>query len=76
MRPAIATVRVPTHPMLCTQPRTPGVHRLCAHPLLGAAIYVLQAVHRAANACEADAAVAGKRERQFRHLLGLLEVPG
>lgn len=38
---------------------------------LGAAIYALQAVHRAADSSEADAAVAMERDWQYRHLLRL-----
>ena len=38
---------------------------------LGAAIYALQAIHRASTPTEADAAVAKEREWQYRHLLGL-----
>ena len=38
---------------------------------IGAAIYALQAVHRAANSPDADAAVAKEREWQYKHLLEL-----
>jgi len=38
---------------------------------IGAAIYALQAVHRAANPAEAEAAVAKEREWQQRSLLAL-----
>ena len=38
---------------------------------LGAANYALQAIHRAADASEADAAVARERDWQYRHLLRL-----
>ena len=45
---------------------------------LGAAIYAQQAVWRAAAPSEADAAVAGERDWQYRHLLVLSgrEKPG
>jgi hypothetical protein len=38
---------------------------------IGAAIYALQAVHRAASAADADAAVASERDWQLRRLLEL-----
>ncbi len=38
---------------------------------IGAAIYALQAIHRASNALDADAAVAEERGWQFQHLLEL-----
>jgi hypothetical protein len=38
---------------------------------IGAAIYGLQAIHRASNANNADAAVAQEREWQYQHLLKL-----
>jgi hypothetical protein len=38
---------------------------------IGAAIYALQAVHRAASAADADAAVARERDWQLRRLLEL-----
>jgi hypothetical protein len=38
---------------------------------LGAAIYALQAIHRATDSSEADAAIAKERDRQYRHLLEL-----
>jgi hypothetical protein len=38
---------------------------------LGAANYALQAIHRAADASEAEAAIAREREWQFQHLLEL-----
>jgi len=40
---------------------------------IGAAIYALQAIHRAADASEADAAVARERDWQYGHLLALRE---
>ncbi len=40
---------------------------------LGSAIYAQQAVWRAASPDEADAAVAGERDWQYRHLLALKE---
>ncbi|MEJ2151244.1 MAG: hypothetical protein P8Z40_17520 [Chloroflexota bacterium] len=38
---------------------------------IGAAIYALQAVHRAASAADADSAVARERDWQLRRLLEL-----
>ena len=38
---------------------------------IGAAIYALQAIHRAASASDADAAVARERDWQFQRLLEL-----
>jgi len=38
---------------------------------LGAANYSLQAIHRATNPCEAEAAIAEERDWQYRHLLEL-----
>lgn len=38
---------------------------------IGAAIYALQAIHRATDASEADAAVARERDWQYRRLLEL-----
>jgi hypothetical protein len=38
---------------------------------IGAAIYALQAIHRAASAADADAAVARERDWQVQRLLGL-----
>jgi hypothetical protein len=38
---------------------------------IGAAIYALQAIHRATNAADADAAVAKERDWQYGHLLEL-----
>lgn len=35
---------------------------------LGAAIYALQAIHRASNSAEAEAAVAQERDWQYQHL--------
>jgi hypothetical protein len=43
---------------------------------LGAAIYAQQAVWRVAMPEEADAAVAGERDWQYRHLLALREKSG
>jgi hypothetical protein len=43
---------------------------------LGAANYALQAIHRAADASEADAAVARERDWQYRHLLRLVDPLG
>lgn len=43
---------------------------------LGAAIYAQQAVWRAADPGEADAAVAGERDWQYHHLLALRERTG
>ena len=40
---------------------------------IGAAIYALQAIHRATNASDADAALAKERDWQYEHLLYLLE---
>jgi len=40
---------------------------------IGAAIYALQAIHRATNASDADAAVAKERDWQYEHLLRLRE---
>jgi hypothetical protein len=40
---------------------------------IGAAIYALQAIHRATNSSDANAAVAKEREWQYQHLLGLIE---
>ena len=40
---------------------------------LAAANYALQAVHRAANLVDADAAVAKERDWQYQHLLELVE---
>jgi len=38
---------------------------------MGAAIYALQAIHRAANSSDADAAVARERDWQYQHLLDI-----
>jgi len=38
---------------------------------IGAAMYALQAIHRATNADAADAAVAKERDWQYQHLLAL-----
>jgi hypothetical protein len=43
---------------------------------IGAAIYALQAVYRAANPFDADAVVAKERDWQYRHLLELVEKSG
>ena len=40
---------------------------------MGAAIYALQAIYRATNSSDADAAVAKEREWQYQHLLELTE---
>ena len=40
---------------------------------IGAAIYALQAIHRATNASDADAAVAKERDWQYGHLIELGE---
>ena len=40
---------------------------------IGAAIYALQAIHRATNSSDADAAVAKERDRQYQRLLELGE---
>jgi hypothetical protein len=40
---------------------------------IGAAIYALQAIHRATNPSHADAAVAKERDWQYQHLLELEE---
>jgi hypothetical protein len=40
---------------------------------IGAAIYALQAIHRATNSSDADAAVAKERDWQYQHLVGLRE---
>ena len=40
---------------------------------IGAAIYALQAIHRAANPSDADAAVAKERDWQYQHLVELRE---
>jgi hypothetical protein len=44
---------------------------------IGAAVYALQAVYRAANSSDADAAVAKERDWQYRHLfeLSIHEIP-
>lgn len=49
-----------------------GTAHVPAHAI-GAAIYALQAIHRAASADAADAAVAREREWQYQHLLELGE---
>jgi hypothetical protein len=36
---------------------------------IGAAIYALQAIHRASNSAEADSAVLNERDWQYQHLL-------
>ena len=38
---------------------------------IGAANYALQAIHRATNSSDADAAIAKEREWQYQHLLNL-----
>jgi polygalacturonase len=38
---------------------------------IGAAIYALQAIHRATDPADVDAAVAQERDRQYKHLLEL-----
>ncbi|TAK35892.1 MAG: hypothetical protein EPO21_04755 [Chloroflexota bacterium] len=38
---------------------------------IGGAVYALQAIHRATNPSDADAAVAKERDWQYRHLLEL-----
>jgi len=38
---------------------------------IGAANYALQAIHRATNASDADAAIAKERDWQYQHLLEL-----
>ena len=38
---------------------------------IGSALYALQAVHRATNASDADAAITKEREWQYQHLLRL-----
>jgi len=40
---------------------------------IGAAIYALQAIHRAANPSDANAAVAKERDWQYQHMVGLRE---
>jgi hypothetical protein len=40
---------------------------------IGAAIYALQAIHRATDSSNADAAVAKERDWQYQHLLELRE---
>ena len=40
---------------------------------IGAAIYALQAIHRATNSADADATVAKERDWQYQHLLQLGE---
>ena len=40
---------------------------------IGAAIYALQAIHRATDAADADTAIAKERDWQYRHLLELGE---
>lgn len=42
---------------------------------LGAAIYALQAIYRATDAADADAAVAKERDWQYQHLLALRNNP-
>jgi hypothetical protein len=41
---------------------------------IGAAIYALQAIHRATNSSDVDAAVAKEREWQYKHLLELANI--
>ncbi len=41
---------------------------------IGAAIYALQAIQRAANASDADTAVAKERDWQYQHLLALAAI--
>jgi hypothetical protein len=41
---------------------------------IGAAIYALQAIHRATDPADADAAVARERDWQYQHLLELTDV--
>ena len=56
--------------------RAAGQAVATAHVLthsIGSAIYALQAIHRASNASDADAAVAKERDWQFQHLLRLRE---
>jgi hypothetical protein len=40
---------------------------------IGAAIYALQAIHRASRIADADAAIAKERDWQYQHLLELGE---
>jgi hypothetical protein len=42
---------------------------------IGAANYALQAVHRASDPSDADAAVAKERKWQYQHLLSLSRTP-
>jgi hypothetical protein len=42
---------------------------------IGAANYALQAIHRAANSSDPDAAVAKERDWQYRHLIELSKEP-
>jgi hypothetical protein len=56
--------------------RAAGQAVATAHVLthsIGAAIYALQAINRATNSSETDAAVAKEREWQYQHLLELIE---
>ena len=58
--------------------RAAGQAVATAHVLthsLRAAVYALQAVWRAADPADADTAVAGERDWQYRHLLALREEP-
>jgi hypothetical protein len=56
--------------------RAAGQAVATAHVLthsIGAAIYALQAIHRAADSSDADAAVAKEQDWQYQHLLELGE---
>ncbi len=58
----------------CSAARAAGHAVATAHVpthSIGAAIYALQAIHRASNAANAHEAVATEREWQYQHLLEL-----
>jgi hypothetical protein len=52
------------------RPAGQAVACACPHSI-GAANYALQAIHRATNASDADAAIAKERDWQYQHLLEL-----
>ena len=60
----------------CSVARAAGQAVATAHVpthAIGGAIYALQAIHRATNPSDADAAVSKERNWQYRHLLDLRE---
>ena len=61
---ARSTARAAGHAIATTHVKTHSI---------GAAIYVLQAIHRATNSSDSDTAVAKEREWQYQHLLSLRE---